>query len=164
MGLQRPPARPSSPANNDFIPDNISLPAPPSTRQSEINVPYTIIYPDSCISCSSGSCNEHGQIHESFELLEPPVIHEFDILDEVPTPEANSADHDKDDNPGTDDDEDDSSGAFLFSAPQSSFFDEEEDESEGPSDDDDDYFTWIMFITLILPTLYFLKSVFLPTL
>ena len=138
MGLQRPPSGPSSPANNDFIPETISLPAPPSTRQPEINVPYEIIYPDSCISCSSGSCNEHGQIHESSELLEPPAIHESNILDEAPIPEENFAYNNEDDNSGTDDAEEDNSDAFNFSAPQSSFFDEETDESEGSSDHDDE--------------------------
>ena len=127
-GPQLLPARPPSPENNDPVLDNITLPAPPPTRNSEINISYEIAYPDNCVSCLSGPCNQHGQIRESFELPELHATYEQDIPHEVPVLEESS----------NDDDEDDTSGVFPAAALQSSFFDEEEDESEVPSDDNDE--------------------------
>ena len=127
MDLQLPPARSSSPAKNDFVQDNISLPAPPSTRQFEINVSYELSYPDNCILCSYGTCDEHGRLH--FELLDSPDFHEFDISDETPTPEINLVDHDEDDNSGIDAEEDDNSVTA----------DDEDDNSITDNAEDDDF-------------------------
>ena len=118
-GSPRPPARPPSPEKIDSVLDKITLPAPPPTRHFEINISYEITNPDNCVSCLSGSCNQHGQLRES---------HEFPELHEIPVPKGNSDDDDKD---GT-------SGVVPAPALQSSFFDESEDESESPSDDDDE--------------------------
>ena len=117
-GSQRPPARPPSPEKTASV-DEITLPAPPPTRPSEIKISYEISTPDNCVSCLSDSCNQHGQLRSSYEF---PELHE------IPVPTGNPDDNG----------EDDTSGEFPATALQSSFFDESEDESESPSDEDDE--------------------------
>ena len=143
-GLPRSPTRPPSPVNNGFLLNNITLPAPPPTRQSEITISHEFNFPDSCISCPSGCCTEHGQIHETFEPPELQITYEYDLFYEAPVPDEILDESLFYEAPVPDeslydaDDEADNSDMLSLSAPQTSFFDEEESESENPSDDDDE--------------------------
>ena len=127
-GPQRLPDHPPSPENQIPVFDSITLPAPPPTRHSEISIPYEIVFPENCVSCLYGYCNQHGQIRESFRPLELHATYEQDSLHDAPVLDESS----------DDDDENTTPGVFPPAALQSSFFDEEEDESESPSDDDEE--------------------------